>query len=342
MRPFLGVGLYGLSMIFACAEAYAGSAPPDDSPIIARIGDRPISLADLDRAGGRAVYDASRQLYEARVRILYQLLSAEVLQREAAAQGLTQAQLIDQAVLSSLPALSDAEIDTFLSAQASTVAQDAKRRPQAQLYLGMKRQADAKREFVARLFDKHQVHIALPRPSAPPAEEVRGPEAPVLGKVTAPVKVIVFSDYQCRYCRELSHAVDALLSRFPDDVQVIYRHYPLREASERWSHAALCAADQHQFARYHARLFASPLEAADPTQFAISLGLDVNAFNTCMAEQRHQARIAADKTEAQRLGIEGTPTLFVAGQRYRGVQTLEQLIDVVKQGLASDAAATAH
>lgn len=331
MRPFVRLSLYGWCSLLLCAEGDASATLSAPSPIVAQVGDRAITLSDLDLAGGRVLYDAAGHLYEARVRALYQLLSTEVLQREASLRGLTEAQLIEEAVTPNDRAVSDAEVEALLASQRGSSPQGAKSRTQAQLYLGMKQQADAKREFIASLFDKHRVRVSLPAPGPAPAEEIRGAHTPVLGKSNAPVAIVAFSDYQCPYCRDLAQTLDALLERFPEDIRVIYRHYPLGEPSERWSHAALCADDQQQFARYHQALFASNLKSADPTQIATTLGLDVATFDICMTQRRHKARITADQSEGQRLNIQGTPTLFVAGQRFRGAQTLEQLTLAVEQ-----------
>lgn len=331
MRPAVRLALYALSPLLLCIGSHASVSAPAPSPIVAHIADRAITLRELDDAAGRPVYDATSQLYEARVRALYQLLSNEVLQREAALRGISEEQLIEHAVTRTVHPATDAEIEKLLATARAAPAQDAKTRKQAQLYLGLKRQADAKREFVASLFDKHQVRVSLIAPDPPPAEEIRGAQVPALGKSSAPVAIIAFSDYQCPYCRELSQTLESVLARYPEAVRVIYRHYPLGEASEQWSHAALCADDQQAFARYHQHLFSRDLRGVDPMQVAVALELEPSAFQACMTERRHQSRIDADKAEAQRLDIRGTPTLFVAGLRFRGAQTLEQLIDAVEQ-----------
>ena len=58
---------------------------------------------------------------------------------------------------------------------------------------------------------------------------------------------------------------------------------------------------------------------------AEQLGLDKNEFEECMKSQRHAGRIQADTDEGNRLGIQGTPTLFINGIRMRGLQDLSAL-----------------
>lgn len=308
-------------------------AATSDSSTVAQVGERAISLEQLDEAGGRAVFDAREQLYEARVRALYQLLSTELLEREAAARTITTQQLIEKEISPRVSPVTDAEVDAFLKTQGAGAPSDGRGRKQAQVYLGMKRQADAKRTYVSELFEKYKVHVALAAPPPPAAEAVRGATEPVLGKADAPVEIIAFSDYRCPYCRELSHTLDQLLERYPEKVRVVYRHYPLHEDSEALAQGALCAADQGQFAAYHDAVFARNASGKDVEAIAESLNLDLARFKTCVDAGDHRERIAADMQEGQRLGITGTPTLFVARQRLRGAQTLQRLSASVQDAL---------
>lgn len=320
---------------FACTSMISAHAAEERAPSIAvaHIGERAISLQELDAAGGRPLYDLAEQLYESRARALYQLLSTELLSREAQARGLTAQQLIDQEIVPKSADVSDADVDAFLKTQGSKIPNDARGRQQARVYLGMKRQSDAKRAFVTQLFQKYQVRVALSAPPPPPPETVLGPMDPVLGKPEAPVTIIAFSDYRCPYCRDLSRTLDQLLERHPDDVRVVYRNYPLHDDSDALAQAALCAADQGKFGAYHQNVFARSAGAKDVAAIAVDVGLDLPSFDACLKDERHRSRIEGDMKEGQRLGISGTPTLFVAGQRLRGAQSLERLTTAVQQAL---------
>lgn len=327
--------LTSLCLFVALPATSDETTPPADAAAtpVAHVGDRAISLAELDIAGGRSLHDLSQQLYEARVRALYQLLSTELLEREAHARSITIDELVAREVTPHVTAVSDAEVDAFLSSQSSGAPRDARNRKQAQMYLGMKRQADAKREYVSTLFQKHGIRVALTAPPPPPKEEVLGPSTPALGKMDAPVTIIAFSDYRCPYCRDLSHSLDELLQSHGDQVRVVYRHFPLHEESEKLAHATLCADEQGKFPDYHRRLFSAKAGAEDTSQIARDLGLNLESFDACMSANRYQVRIEADRQEGRRLRINGTPTLFIDGQRLRGAQTLPRLTASVQEAL---------
>jgi protein-disulfide isomerase len=323
------------------AEARSPQTPSVD---VARIKERTISLGELDSAGGHSVYDAAEQLYEARVRTLYQMLSTDLLEREARAHLVTQEQLLDREVNSHVKPVSDAEVQEFMQAQPSGGATpDPRARKDTELYLNMKRHGDAKREYIAKLFKKYDVRVMLEAPPPPPAETIQGAVEPALGPTSAPVTIVVFSDYLCPYCRDLATTLDTLLARDPQGVRVIYRHFPVQPQADTLAQAALCAADQGSFADLNRRLFAQTPQLDALTKLAGEAGLDVAKFSTCLNSERHRARVEADLSEGRRLKIQGTPTLFVNGQRLRGAQTLSRLtsqVEIAKQHTATAAMAT--
>jgi protein-disulfide isomerase len=200
-----------------------------------------------------------------------------------------------------------------------------------------KRRADEKRAYVTTLFEKYGVRVSLASPPPPPAEEIRGAAQPAIGKSGAPVTIVVFSDYRCPYCQESSRTLNRLLEKHPQDVRVIYRHFPTHPDSKALAQAALCAADQGRFAEYHNLLFGSAsAQPNDPGALAKQLGLDLTAFSGCLNSASHAARIDADLKEGQRLGIQGTPTLFVNGVRLRGAQSYERLSAQIQAVLRKD------
>lgn len=312
----------------------AGAAPaPQLAPPIAYVGEHEISLEELDVAGGNAIQSAREQLYEARVRALYQLLSSNLIDREASSRRMTVEQLIEAEVTPRVAAITDSEIDALLKSASSSGAPEGRGRSQARVYLGMKHQADAKRSYVTELFEKYRVRIALPAPPPAPPETIRGAVEPALGAPEAPVSIVAFSDYRCPYCRDLSRTLAVLRERYPKQVQIIYRHYALHEDSDALAQAALCAADQGQFETYHDAIFERKAAASDVLAIAQALSLDQTRFQQCVESGQHRERVAADLAEGRRLQITGTPTLFVAGQRLRGAQSLERLSKAVEEAL---------
>lgn len=161
---------------------------------------------------------------------------------------------------------------------------------------------------------------------APRGQQAFNPTDITLGEVayqgekTAPVTLIEFSDYQCPFCRRHAQTVMPELTKNYIDtgkVRFVMREYPITNLHPRAEAAAvavLCAGDQGQYWGMHDALFANQKANKDEDfkTMANTLGLDSEAFDTCMASGKFDAQIKADIAQGQKLGISGTPS-FVVG-----------------------------
>lgn len=92
--------------------------------------------------------------------------------------------------------------------------------------------------------------------------------------------------------------------------------------SRRAAEASECAREQGEFWNYHALVFANQQGEGQGAfsdrrlkAFAETLGLDTQAFNTCFDSGRYAGDVQADEQLGRSLGVSGTPTVFVNGQR---------------------------
>lgn len=159
---------------------------------------------------------------------------------------------------------------------------------------------------------------------------------PILGPVDAPVQIIEFSDFECPFCQQSYSAIRTLALRYPDKVRVVYRHFPVASIHPNAvaaAEAAQCAAAQGKFWPFHDRLFQnqSAMEKIDLIRYASQVGLNDQQFLTCIETREQQAIVAEDLADGVRLGVRGTPTWFINGEKVEGALTLEGLTSVVEQ-----------
>ena len=163
-----------------------------------------------------------------------------------------------------------------------------------------------------------------------------------LGPPDASVTLVVFSDFQCPWCQSFADELYHLIDHFPDRLAVAFKHYPLGTACNpdvtRDTHPRACAAalaaeaarQQGEFWSFHDRLFASDLDATENVLFGIAneLGLDLDRFEADRTAQTARAKVKADIEEGTRLGVDGTPTVFLNGRRAKRISlpVLELLI----------------
>lgn len=157
--------------------------------------------------------------------------------------------------------------------------------------------------------------------------------SPVKGPENAPVTIIVFTDFECPYCKKLPPIIDQVLANNPENVRVVLKNMPLTRIhpmAESAARAALAAHLQGKFWQYHDQLFASPrLSQAVLEDIAAKLGLDMKKFKQDMGSMVVRANLAKDMQMAQAAGVNGTPTCFVNGRKVqeRSVEGFQKLID---------------
>jgi protein-disulfide isomerase len=163
----------------------------------------------------------------------------------------------------------------------------------------------------------------------------------VLGPASARLTVTEFSDFQCPACRQFAGELRSLRERYPGQIRVVYRHFPLTGLHLHAFAAALaaeCAADQGRFEAFHDRVF----RAQDSLGMGLSLSriaadaqvADTAAFGRCLRDSVHVARVRADMDAGNRLGIQGTPTILFNDILVTGSPSEARLDSLTKTALA--------
>jgi protein-disulfide isomerase len=175
---------------------------------------------------------------------------------------------------------------------------------------------------------------------------------PIRGGDKAKVTIVNYDDFQCPYCSRMHSALfPGLIQSYGDKIKVVYKDYPLLEIHPWAMHAAIdanCLADQNgsaywEFADYvHANRNAiggkNQQEAFNNLDTAASTEvnkyhLDMGKAEACFKKQ-DEAGVRQSMAEADKLGVDSTPTLFVNGERISGVIPEDQLHAIVDRALA--------
>jgi protein-disulfide isomerase len=142
--------------------------------------------------------------------------------------------------------------------------------------------------------------------------------SPTRGSPMAPITVVAFSDFECPYCGRAHSTLQQVIREFDGRVRLVFKHFPLsgHPRAAPAARAALAAGNQGKFWEMHDLLFEHQreLEDDDIDAYAQQLGLDMEQFRRDLMSPELQRRIDSDRAEGQRVGVEGTPTLFVNGR----------------------------
>lgn len=165
------------------------------------------------------------------------------------------------------------------------------------------------------------------------------PVGAVLGRADAPVTIVEFSDFQCPACRAAHPVLVRLVEAYPDDVRVVFRHFPLPQHAhaEYAARAAVYAEQQGRFAEFAALAFENPdaLDEEGLRAIARAIELDEDALWSAVTDSPLIAeRVALDKAAGLAIPIQGTPSLFINGRPFHLPVTLEYLSWSVEDELA--------
>ena len=160
-------------------------------------------------------------------------------------------------------------------------------------------------------------------------------QAHVKGNPEATVTLVEYSDFQCPACATFQPVLNGLLAEYSDRLRFEYKHFPLMNVHPHAQSAAIAAeaaGQQGQFFEFHDLLFERQQEwssAAVPgtfyVQYAEELGLDIDQFRRQQNASLLRDKVRADFDEARELGLTGTPTFFLNGQRMQ-IQTFDDFI----------------
>ena len=112
-----------------------------------------------------------------------------------------------------------------------------------------------------------------------------------------------------------------MLEKYPDNVKLVFKDFPLRnhKFARKAAAAALAAERQGKFWEYHDKLFKNHNKLNDKKieELAQDLGLDGEQFQKDLKDPKIQARINQDLQDGKKAGVRGTPTLFINGRRLK-------------------------
>jgi len=153
----------------------------------------------------------------------------------------------------------------------------------------------------------------------------------IQGPLDAPVTLMEYGDFECPYCGQAYPVLKAIQRKLGDRLCFVFRNFPLANMhphAERAAEAAEAAGAQGKYWEMHDLLFENQQALGDDdlAQDAASLGLDAKRLITEVLSGAHAARVREDFRAGVRAGVNGTPTLFINGERYDGESDLESLL----------------
>ncbi len=166
----------------------------------------------------------------------------------------------------------------------------------------------------------------------------------ILGNNDAKVTVVEYADFRCPYCeRFYTQSEKSLIADYVNtgNVRFVFRNFAFLGTQSTWaSEAAECANEQGKYWEYYNWLFGNQAPESDLnyyskanlTKYAGKVGLNTTQFAPCLNSDKYSKHVADDSASGTAIGVTGTPTTFINGQKIVGAQpyeTFKQAIDAL-------------
>jgi protein-disulfide isomerase len=333
------LSLFIASLLTLVFGPSAGAAKGGD--ILAEMEGAAIDAQAVEGALATQLAKLEEQIYELKRKKLEEMIAETLLRQEAQRRGIPLEELLNAEVTAKAGLVMEQEVESFYQQNRAKLRGGEKAvRERIRSSLQAQRTAAQREAFLRQLRAEHRVVVHL-QPPRPLKVVVTGREgAAVKGPPGAPVVIVAFSDFQCPYSRKALNELEKVLTAYPAEVQLVYRHFPidrLHLQARLAAQAAECAVAEGRFWDYHDRLFdQTDLSSTQQLkELALELSLDLPTFERCLNEEWARTRVAQDVEAGTRAGVSGTPTFFINGRLLVGVHPFEAFKTIIEQELAA-------
>jgi protein-disulfide isomerase len=168
---------------------------------------------------------------------------------------------------------------------------------------------------------------------------VSGDRDHIQGSADAAVTLVEYGDYECPYCGAAYPIIKEVQARMGERLRFVFRNFPISTShphAEQAAEAAEAASAQGSFWEMHDVLYENQkrLRDEDLRGYAEKLGLDVERFDTELADHVHADRVHEDFLTGVRSGVNGTPTFYINGARHDDSYDAETLLAALERAAA--------
>lgn len=281
---------------------------PDLKPtdILATVGLKQITAKDFEEKSKFSLYELDANIYDAIDHSLQEAIFDDLLSTEAAEKNVSTSDIIAAEVSDKMKDFSDEERFALMTALKN------------------------------RLFTKYKVNISYKEPVAI-AQNISVDDDPSQGAATAPVTIVMFSDFQCSACAGTHPVLKNVIAGYKDKVRFVVRDFPLTTIHENAflaAQAANAANAQGKFFEYTELLYNNQdkLDSASLKEFATKLGLDRKKFDAELDSGKYAEEVRKDMADGINYSVSGTPTIFINGIKMRH-NSPEEFKEAIEKGL---------
>jgi predicted DsbA family dithiol-disulfide isomerase len=261
------------------------------SEVLANVAGKTITAQDFENKNRRELYEIEANAFDAVSENLKEIAASELVEMEAAEMKVSSGDILAREITDKMREYTEDERDALKSA------------------------------LRRRLAAKYKLQFLIKEPE-PFVQNVSTDDDPAQGSTSAPVTVVMFSDFQCSHCAAMHPVLKKVLSEYKDKVRFVVRDFPLETIHAdafRAAVAANAANAQGKFFEYIEVLYENQnaLDAESLKKYAADLGLNPRQFELDLGNEKFAAEVRKDLADGKIYGINGTPAIFVNGVKLR-------------------------
>lgn len=140
------------------------------------------------------------------------------------------------------------------------------------------------------------------------------------GSANAKIRIVEFADFECVHCRAATKNLHAFAEKYPNEIAVYFKHFPLPNhlMALDAAYAAEAAALQGKFWQMHDALFENQvnLKADLILSLAKQLKLNIKKFQQDLVSSKVKEKVAQSLAEGRKLGLQATPSFYFNNRPY--------------------------
>ncbi|MGH9321781.1 MAG: SurA N-terminal domain-containing protein [Vicinamibacteria bacterium] len=194
-RLIVGAIILGVACDKAPASPQASSGSSSDSSVVARVGERKITLGEVDERARMANMAAFQELYGARREALEELVAEALLEQEAKKQGVTSEELQAREIKSRVAEVTSEDVESFYDQNRGRLGGQTLEQIGGQIreFLGARNESLARESYLTTLREGAEIDVSLDPPRAP-IQVAEGER--IKGSPSAPITIVEYSDFQ--------------------------------------------------------------------------------------------------------------------------------------------------
>jgi protein-disulfide isomerase len=292
-------------------------------------GGKTVSSANLPDGLKQKFYDIEMEAFKKKEAAIFDQLFMDYVAKEIKKTGKSEQEVTDALLKVKEPTEKDLK-DWYEKNKARIPYPFEQIKGQITQFMKSEQVGNAKKDFIQSLAKKEKLKLGFSEPTQPTIV-INSSGFPSKGNKKAKVQIVEFADYHCPHCKHAYEAFKKLIKTQKEKFNLTFMDFPLRgEASHVIARGAYCADKQGKFWEFHDQAFSNQgsLNDKSPEAFAMALKLDQGKFKNCLNSDVARAHVDKAAAEGRRIGISGTPAIFINGKKYSGhhFEDLEQII----------------